>query len=191
MLVLAMGLFLAFALPLVGSGKLVPLLLNLPSLFGLSLFKRPLLLLLLFCANHTLIVRACLVMAPLTSCLRGWHVLLNNLVLECTLSVSDVALRNILRCQLFDRLIIVIHLALLVVLRRKCTILIVTMDVLPLNDLPDIEQLDRVVNAVLDLDIVLSDLLHVDLEHLKELVWDVQFMLNSRQESVLKHDIFH
>ena len=40
------------------------------------------------------------------------------------------------------------------------------MDVLPLNDLPDIEQLDGVVNAVLDLDIVLSDLLHVDLQHL-------------------------
>ena len=83
-------------------------------------------------------------MSPLAGGLRGGGgVLRRHLVLERTLGVSDVSLRDILRCQLLHSLIVVVDLALLVVLRGE-SILLVAMDVFSLDDLPDVEELNGV-----------------------------------------------
>ena len=128
-------------------------------------------------------------MSPLAGGLRGGGgVLRRHLVLERTLGVSDVSLRDILRCQLLHSLIVVVDLALLVVLRGE-SILLVAMDVFSLDDLPDVEELNGVVYSILDLRVILPYLFHVDLKHRYQLLRNVQLVLNSRQDGVLQDDV--
>lgn len=129
-------------------------------------------------------------MSPLAITLGRGRVLGHHLVLERALGVGDVALGDVLGGQLLHSLVIVIHFALLVVLGGE-GIFVVPMDVFSLNDLPNIEELDRVVDSILDLQIVLPDLLQVDLEHRDELLRNLQLVLNSRQNRILQDDVLN
>jgi len=129
-------------------------------------------------------------MPPFAVYLGRWCALGHHLVLEGALGVGDVALGDVLGCQLLDSFVIVVHFALLVVLGGK-SVFLIAMDVFALNDLPNVEQLYWVVDPILKLKIILPDLLEVYLKHRNEFLRDVQFMLNSRQNRILQDDVLH
>lgn len=186
-LVLRLGLVLGLGLPLVRLGQ-ASLFLWLFPFIRLRFLEGSLFFFFHVGAGHALVIRAGLVVPPLAITLGCWCALGHDLVLQGALGVGDVALGDVLGGQLLHRFVIVIHFALLVVLGGK-SVFLIAMDVLPLNDLPNVEQLDWVVDPILELQVILPDLLEVNLKHRYELLRDIQFMLNSRQNGVLQDNV--
>ena len=89
--------------------------------------------------------------------------LLNIFITEAALGVSYISLGNILRSQFLNSFVVVVNLALLVVLLIE-VVLLISVDVFSLDDFPDVEQFDGIIDSILDLHVVLLGFFHVYLQ---------------------------